>query len=380
MTESSPPRISVAAPSLDGREREYVLECMDTTWISSVGRFISEFETAFAAYCGVKHAIACNNGTTALHLALVALGVGPGDEVIVPSLTYIASANAVTYCGASPVLVDNDPRTFNLDPAKLEALITSRTKAIMPVHLYGQICDMDPILDVARRHGLKVVEDAAEAVGATYKGKKSGALGDCATFSFFGNKIITTGEGGMITTSDAALAERISVLRSHGSVRGSHFMSFIEAGYNYRLSDVNAAIGLVQMTRLDDLLASRRERADRYAALFADVDGVTAPITPEGRTHTYQSYVVLLDEDIDRNAVIDAMRAAGVETTLGTYSMHLQPYFTERFGVPDSALPQATRAHHSALTLPLYPQMDDADLVFVRDTLRDVVRDARRSA
>jgi len=216
-----PPRISVAAPSLDGNERDYVLECLDSTWISSVGRFITDFEKAFADYCGVKHAIACNNGTTALHLALVALGVGPGDEVIVPSLTYIASANAVTYCGATPVLIDNDPRTFNLDPAKLEALITPRTKAIMPVHLYGQICDMDPILEVARKHGLKVVEDAAEAVGATYKGKMSGSLGTCATFSFFGNKIITTGEGGMITTDDDELAAKMRLLRGQGRAAGA---------------------------------------------------------------------------------------------------------------------------------------------------------------
>ena len=179
---SSLPRISVAQPSLDGNERDYVMECMDSTWISSAGRFITDFEKAFADYCGVKHAITCNNGTTALHLALVAMGIGPGDEVIIPSLTYIASCNAVTYCGGTVVLVDNDPRTFNVDPALIEAKITPRTKAIMPVHLYGQVADMDPILEIARKHNLLVIEDAAEAVGATYKGKMSGSLGDCATF------------------------------------------------------------------------------------------------------------------------------------------------------------------------------------------------------
>jgi perosamine synthetase len=180
---------------LDGREREYVLECLDTTWISSAGRFIPAFEAAFADYCGVKHAIATNNGTTALHLALVALGIGPGDEVIVPSLTYIASANAVTYCGARPVFVDNDVRTMNIDPAAIEAAITPRTRAIMPVHLYGHPADIEPIRQIAQRHGLKIVEDAAEALGATYRGRRVGGLSDCATFSFFGNKIVTICSG-----------------------------------------------------------------------------------------------------------------------------------------------------------------------------------------
>lgn len=371
--------LRLSVPVLGDEELAEIAQVLESGYLTQ-GPKAAAFEATVADLTGVDSAFATSSATTGLHLALRALGVGEGDEVIIPDFSFPATANVVVQQGAVPVFVDISLTDFGMDPALLEQAITPRTKAIMPVHAFGLVCDMDPILEIAARHGLPVIEDAACALGATYHGRHAGALGTAGVFSFHPRKVITTGEGGMITTSDAALAERISVLRSHGSVRGSHFMSFIEAGYNYRLSDVNAAIGLVQMTRLDDLLASRRERADRYAALFADVDGVTAPITPEGRTHTYQSYVVLLDEDIDRNAVIDAMRAAGVETTLGTYSMHLQPYFTERFGVPDSALPQATRAHHSALTLPLYPQMDDADLVFVRDTLRDVVRDARRSA
>ena len=210
-------RIPVAAPVLGGRETEYVLECLTTSWISSNGRFISEFERAFAAYCGVKHAIATNNGTSALHLALVALGLQEGDEVIVPSLTYIASANAVRYCNAKPVFVDNDIHTFNMDPEEVTAKITPRTKAIMPVHLYGHPVDLDPILKIAKDHGLFVVEDAAEAVGAKYKGRTIGGHGTCATFSFFGNKTITTGEGGMVTTNDDALAETASIVsRSRG--------------------------------------------------------------------------------------------------------------------------------------------------------------------
>ncbi len=196
-------------------------------------------------------------------------------------------------------------------------------------------------------------------------------------FSFHPRKVITTAEGGMVMTADDALAERLAILRSHGSVRGSHYMSFVDAGFNYRLSDVHAAIGVVQMGRLDAILTGRRELAEVYARLFEGVDGVTAPVTPEGRTHTYQSYVVLLDDDIDRDRAIDAMREKGVETTLGTYAMHLQPYFRERFGIDDAELPNATRAHRSALTIPLYAGLTDDDLAHVAESLTASIREQR---
>jgi perosamine synthetase len=208
--------IPVAAPTLGGNERAYVLECLDSTWISSSGRFLDAFEADFARFCGVSHAVAVNNGTTALHLALTALGIGPGDEVIVPNLTYIASANAVTYCGAKPVFADCEPLTLNLDPDCIEARITPRTRAILPVHLYGHPADMDRIMRLAARYDLHVVEDAAEAHGATYRGRPVGSFGACATFSFYGNKIITTGEGGMVVTDDATLAARLRLYRGQG--------------------------------------------------------------------------------------------------------------------------------------------------------------------
>ena len=209
-------RIPVAAPVLGGREREYVLDCLDTTWISSTGKYVTAFEEGFAEFCGVPHAVACCNGTVAVHLALLAAGVGPGDEVIVPTLTYVASVNPVVYAGATPVFVDAEPATWNMDPAAVAAAVTARTKAIVAVHLYGHPADMDPILATAREHGIFVVEDAAEAHGAEYKGRRAGGLGDVATFSFYGNKIITTGEGGMVTTDDEALAARIRQLRGQG--------------------------------------------------------------------------------------------------------------------------------------------------------------------
>ena len=251
--EMSNPRIAVAAPTLNGNEKRYVLECLETTWISSIGRFITEFERGFARFCGVEHAIAVSNGTNALHLALVALGVTSGDEVIVPSLTYVATANAVTYCGAKPVLVDCDPRTLNIDPAAIAGKITAHTKGIIPVHLYGHPADMDPIISVAREHGLFVLEDAAEAHGAEYKGRRVGGLGNCAAFSFFGNKIMTTGEGGMVTTNDSALAAKLRLYRGQGLDPGRRYWHPV-IGYNYRMTNIAAALGLAQLEQVDELM------------------------------------------------------------------------------------------------------------------------------
>ena len=252
--------IPVAEPLLDGRETEYVLECLQTNWISSQGKFITQFESAFAEYCGVRHAIAVNNGTAALHLCLLALGVKAGDEVIVPSLTYVATANAVRYCNATPVFVDNDLRTFNIDANEIAAKITPSTKAIIPVHLYGHPADMDPILEIADKHRLFVVEDAAEAVGARYKDSRAGGIGTCAAFSFFGNKIITTGEGGMVTTNDEAIAARLRMLKGQGMDPDRRYW-FPIIGYNYRMTNIAAAIGLAQ---LEQMSTSRGPSGSRF--------------------------------------------------------------------------------------------------------------------
>ena len=367
MTVSEQKRIQVAAPVLDGREREYVLECLDSTWISSAGRFIGAFEQAFAAYCGVKHAIATNNGTTALHLALVGLGITAGDEVIVPSLTYIASANAVTYCGAKPVFVDNDPATFNLDPAKLEALITPRTKAIMPVHLYGQPCDMDPILDIARRHKLFVVEDAAEAVGARYKGRMTGGLGDCASFSFFGNKIITTGEGGMVTTDDDALAARLRLFRGQGMDPARRYW-FPVVGYNYRMTNIEAAIGLAQLERVDHHLAQRRRVAELYHAKLARLGNrVPLPVTAPWAEHVFWMYTVRLGPTVGkpRDQVIVEMEAAGIETRPIFHPMHHLPPYA---GL-NAPMPHADACGADGLNLPTHGGLSEADIDRIVDAL-----------
>lgn len=356
-------------PLTGAPEVDAVREVIESGYLTQ-GAKTAAFEDAVRGYTAARHAAAVSSATTGLHLALVALGVQPGDEVVIPGFSFPATANAVIQQGATPVFVDIDEATFNLDPALLDAAVTDRTRAIMPVHAFGLCADMDAINAVAARHELPVLEDAACALGGTYGGRHAGTLGTAGVYSFHPRKIITTAEGGMITTDDDELAKRIAVLRAHGAVRGELYMEFVEAGFNYRLSDVHAAIGLAQMTRIDDIVSGRRRAASELTSRVSGIEGVQVPTEPAGTAHTFQSYVVLLDDRIDRDEVIRRMRTRDIETTLGTYGMHLQPYFRERFGIPDEALPHTTRAHHQALTLPLYPQLTEDDMDAIADALR----------
>jgi perosamine synthetase len=367
--------IPIASPDLSGNESAYVNECLTSTWISSVGHYITDFEVAFAKVAGTRHAVATNNGTTALHLALVAVGVGPGDEVIVPALTYIATANTVAYCGATPVFADVEPDTLNIDPADIEHRITSRTKAIVPVHLYGHPADMTAIMAIAERHGLIVVEDAAEAHSATVDGRPVGSIGHVAAFSFFGNKIVTTGEGGAVTTDDDALDARLRLLRGQGMDLSRRYW-FTEIGYNYRMTNVAAAIGVAQLERLEPMVARRREIAARYTELLSPVDGITLPTERAGARRVDWLYTVMIDgfSTEQRNTLIDLLKADGIETRPVFYPLHLMPpYITD----PVASFPVSERLGAEGISLPTHVLLTDDDVATVCGALTSRVRELR---
>jgi perosamine synthetase len=361
-------RIPVSTAELSGREEQYVLDCVRSTWISSKGEYISRFEASFADFCEAQHAVACNNGTTALHLALVALGIGPGDEVLVPTLTFIASANTVRYCGATPVFVDSLPGSWNIDPEDAARKVGPKTRAIMPVHLYGSPAPMEPILALAREHGLLVVEDAAEAHGATYDGKTVGALGDAGTFSFYGNKIITTGEGGAVVTDDAALAEQLALLRGQGQAPDRRYW-FPVIGFNYRMTNIQAAIGLAQLEEVEPKLARRRAVAAAYARGLEGL-GVTLQETEARSTSAHWMVSVLLPVDTaeERDAIAVALEQDGIETRPVFYPLHSLPPYAD---APGSAgpFPVATRLAATGISLPTYGSLTDDDVAYVCERL-----------
>lgn len=360
--------IPVAAPALIGDEAAYVSDCMKSTWISSAGQYVERFEAAFAEFCHVGHAVSCCNGTAALHLALLALGVKPGDEVIIPTLTFVATANAVSYCGARPVFVDSDPEIWNLDPAVLADLITARTKGIIVVHLYGHPVDMDPVLALAQKHDLFVIEDAAEAHGAEYKGRRVGSLGDAATFSFYGNKIITTGEGGMVVTNDAALAAKVHQLKGQGVDPHRRYW-FPVIGYNYRLTNIAAAIGLAQIEKADWHIGRRREIAAQYASHLQSSPDVRLQPEKSWARHAYWMTSVVLDEhsSVPRDMIMAKLADSGVETRPFFHPMHTLPMYREL--AEGRGFPIAEQLAARGINLPSSATMSDEDVAFVCDEL-----------
>jgi len=367
-------RVPIAEPQLGGKELEYVTECVTTNWISSQGSFVRRFEADFAKLLGVPHALAVSNGTVALHLALAAYGIGPGDEVIVPDPTFAATLNAVLYTGATPVIVDVAADTWNIDPAALSEAITPRTKAIMPVHLYGQPAAMDPILALARKHKLIVVEDAAEAVGAAHKGVPCGAIGDCGTFSFFSNKLITTGEGGMVVFKDDAIAARARKLRDHGMNPQKRYWHD-EVGFNYRLTNLQAAIGCAQLEQLDGFLARKKEIAAHYSRRFEGVVEIETPSVLPGFDNSYWVYSVILDcagLGLARDEVMARLAKMGVDTRPLFYCMHEMPPYKAYAG--NRAFPVASRLSENGLSLPSSTAITAAELDHVADALLSLVR------
>lgn len=325
--------IPVCEPMLGGNEMKYVQQAIETNWISSAGRFIREFEARFAEACGVQYGIACANGTVAMHLAMATLGLEPGDEVIIPTFTMIATANAVTYCGAKLVLVDMEPEYWQMDLNQVEDKITPRTKAIVPVHIYGHPTDMDPLMALAEKHGLTVIEDAAEAHGAEYKGRRTGGLGHAAGFSFYGNKIITTGEGGMVTTNDRELARLAWNLRDHAFSRERHFWhKYI--GFNYRMTNLQAAVGLAQVEQLDAFVAARRRNAAEYTRRLQDIPGIRTPSEAPWAKNVYWMYGILVDEaeyGMNRDQLRRVLAEHGIETRTFFIPMHCQPVYWKQF-------------------------------------------------
>jgi perosamine synthetase len=326
-------KIPVCAPKIDERDVELVAECVRSTWISGTSEYVTEFEEKFAQYCNCKYGVATNSGTTALHLALATLNIKKGDEVIIPTFTMIATANAVTYTGAKPVLIDSEPNTWNIDASKIEKKITRRTKAIMPIHTYGHPADMDPILELAEKHGLYVVEDAAEAHGAEYKGKKTGSLGNLGCFSFYANKIITTGEGGAIVTNDEDLAEKARWLRAHAFGRyGKHF--YHEAlGFGYRMSGLQAALGLAQLKCIDEFVLIRRNNAKLYNSLLSELgDKITLPPEAPWAKNVYWMYSILIEEiSISRDQLLKKLELEGIETRTFFHAIHAQPIYAKKY-------------------------------------------------
>lgn len=366
-------RLPVAAPWLGEKELQYVAECVLSGWVSSAGKFVTRFEEMFAQFCGTRYAVATSNGTTALHLAMLAAGIGPGDEVVVPSLTFIATANAVTYTGAQPVFVDSELGTWNMDPGLIEAAITPRTKAIVPVHLYGHPADMDPIVETAARHGLTIVEDAAEAHGARYKGRRVGSIGAMGIFSFYGNKIITTGEGGMVVTDRDDLAEKVRILRDHGmSPQRRYWHPFL--GYNYRMTNMQAALGVAQMEKVDDILRAKRQMAARYRQGLDHTPGITLPPEAEWAENIFWLYSILVDSHqhgVTRDQLMNALQEQAIETRPLFPPIHQQPIYARQ-----QSLPVAEMLSQTGLSLPSAVMLRADDIDRVTGAINRVIKES----
>lgn len=370
--------MNIAEPYFDEDEIRLVEEALNSKWVTQ-GPKTAEFERLFAARHLMQHALATTSCTAALHLSTLALQLQPGDEVVVPAFTWVTSAHSAEYVGAKAVFADVDLATFNLDPAALEAAITPRTRAIVVVHLFGKAAPMDEIMAIARRHNLAVIEDAACAVGTTYKGRPIGAIGDLGCFSFHPRKVITTGEGGMVTTNRKDLADRVKSLRNHGST-GPAFgadpskpytmSTFDMLGFNLRMSDIQAAVGVAQMAKLDRLLAERRRLALRYSELLVGIGEIIQPTDDPG--HTYQSYVIRLaaNDREKRNAIMERLAELKIQTRPGTHAVHRLGYYVNKYGLKPEQFPNACRAEDTTITLPIFPDMSDDQQKFVVDNIR----------
>jgi dTDP-4-amino-4,6-dideoxygalactose transaminase len=376
-------------PVIDEAEIQSVVETLKSGWLTT-GPKVKRFEEDFANYLGARHAIAVNSGTAALHLALDAVGIKEGDEVIVPTMTFAATAEIVLYFKAKPVFVDCQPDTLNLDPSRIEAAITSKTKAIIPVHIGGRPCEMDRILDIAKRHDLRVIEDAAHALPTGYNGHTVGTIGDITCFSFYATKTITTGEGGMATTENPEWAERMRIMSLHGishdawkryTKEGSWYYEILSPGFKYNLTDIGAAIGIEQLKKCDEFWEARQRIAMIYGKAFADLQEIQLPTYPNDVRHAWHLFIIQLNLErlrINRNLFIEALREKQIGTSVHFIPLHLHPYYRDKFGYKPEDFPNASAVFDRIISLPIYPKMTEANVRDVIVAVRQIVQEYRR--
>ncbi|MDO9256199.1 MAG: DegT/DnrJ/EryC1/StrS family aminotransferase [Bacteroidales bacterium] len=363
-------RYPVYMPGLQGNEKKYVNDCLDSSWISSRGKYVSAFEEHFADYLGIEHATAVNNGTVAIHVALLALGIGPGDEVIVPTLTYIATVNPVLYVGATPVFADCDKTYWQIDPEDVKRKITSKTKAVIAVHLYGHPCPMDELVEICTQNNIFLIEDCAESLGSTYKGKHTGTFGDIAAFSFFGNKTITTGEGGMVVTKSKATIEKATNLKNQGISSEIQYWHVI-IGYNYRMTNICAAIGLAQLENINPVIKQKARVADTYKSLFLNSGIHIQPQHPDA-FHSYWMCSFLLPQNINRDHFRAYLEEFGVESRPVFYPVHTLPMY--EVYAQEMSFQNSDEISRRGITLPSYPSLSYDDITFIANKVLDYIK------
>lgn len=372
-------KIPLARPYFDSDELNEIKVVLDSGWVSQ-GPKVKEFEDKVIEYLGVKYAIAVTNCTSALHLSLLSIGIKEEDEVIVADYTFPATGHSVLYCKAKPVFADIDPRTYNIDPNLIEDKITDKTKAIIPVHTFGQTAEMDEIMEIAKNYNLKIIEDSACAFGAKYKGDYAGTIGDIGCFSFHARKGITTGEGGMVVTNNKSLADIIRNLSVFGATsawdreKSNKFTipEFTNVGYNYKMSDITAAIGIVQLRKLDKIIKRKKELANYWNEKLQEIKFIESPYVSDNVKHIYQSYVVLVDRKINRNNIIEKLLEKGIQTQIGTYASHFQPVYNS-----NDRCPISLDIFDRSLALPMYYQMKERDIDAVGDSLKKLMEELK---
>ena len=361
-------KIPIYEPSLNGNEKKYVMECLDSTWISSKGEFLNRFENEFSKKIDVKFVTSVSNGTVALHLSLLALGLGPGDEVLVPTLTYIASVNAIKYVGATPIFVDSDPLTWQIDPKDIIKKITKNTKAILAVHLYGHPCELDQILKIAKHNDIYLIEDCAEAFGSYFEGRHVGGFGDISTFSFYGNKTITTGEGGMVVTNDKNLSERVLRYKGQGLAKYRQYWHDL-IGYNYRMTNICAAIGLAQIEQSESFLEQKRRVFKTYKTNLINLN-LTFQEENLNVRHSFWMVNILVNEGINRDDLMNYLEDNGVETRPVFYPVHTMPMYADRYKRCSVAEDIASRG----VTLPSFPGLTDEKIEFICKLIKNFIK------